>query len=204
MVFLKLQERFQRWVYALAFFPVGTVIISWDANREPDLKGYKIYYGTSSRNYSQVIDVGNTTQYAINNLQENVPYYFAVTAYDTAGNESDFSEEVSVIFNGDNVSEPAQDVELSYNYPNPFAPKREVTRIRYVLNQPDKVTIEIYDAGNNRVRVLINEEIKLAGEHTEDIWDGRDESGRIVARGVYFCKIQTSQWTQYIKIAVTD
>ena len=204
MVFLRLRALFDRLVYALAVLPLGTVIISWDANPEPDVKGYRIYYGTSSRSYSQVIDVGKATEYSINNLQENVPYYFAVTAYDTAGNESDFSAEVSVIFNGNSVDEPAQDVELSYNFPNPFSPKKEVTRIRYVLNQPGKVSIEIYDAANNLVRTLVRDEIKLAGEHTEDVWDGRDEAGRIVARGVYFCKIQTSQWTQFIKIAVTE
>jgi len=204
MAFFRLRSFFDRLVYALAVLPLGTVLISWDANPEPDVKGYRIYYGTDSRNYSQVIDVGKATEYTINNLRENVMYYFAVTAYDTAENESDFSAEVSVIFNRSSVDELGQKAEQSYNYPNPFSPKKEVTRIRYVLNQPSEVTIEIYDAANNRVRTLVRNEIKAAGEHTEDVWDGRDEAGRIVARGVYFCKIETSQWTQFIKIAVTE
>jgi hypothetical protein len=70
------------------------VTLAWDPNEEPDLDGYKIYYGTSSRNYSNTVDVGNTTQYTISGLNDGVTYYFAATAYDAYENESDFSEEV--------------------------------------------------------------------------------------------------------------
>ncbi|MEM7828420.1 MAG: fibronectin type III domain-containing protein [Candidatus Aenigmatarchaeota archaeon] len=60
-----------------------------------DLAGFKVYYGTSSGNYSQNIDVGNVTTYAVNNLTEGKTYYFAVTAYDTSDNESKYSNEVN-------------------------------------------------------------------------------------------------------------
>ena len=73
------------------------MIVLWDPNTEPDLAGYKVYYGTSSRSYSVVVDVGNVTSFRIDDLTEGVRYFFAVTAYDTAGNESDFSEEVSTV-----------------------------------------------------------------------------------------------------------
>ncbi|MFQ5772123.1 MAG: fibronectin type III domain-containing protein [bacterium] len=76
-----------------------TVTVSWDANTESDLAGYKIYYGLFSRNdpafdgYQFVVDVGNVTS---RDLQiQPGKWYFAVTAYDTAGNESLFSEEVN-------------------------------------------------------------------------------------------------------------
>lgn len=74
----------------------GGVTVSWDANTEDDLLGYKIYYGTASRSYDHIIDVGNVVEYDIDNLPGGHTYYFAVTAYDTAFNESDFSEEVSI------------------------------------------------------------------------------------------------------------
>jgi hypothetical protein len=70
------------------------VALTWAPNPEPDLVGYRIYYGTSTRNYSFFIDVGNTTSYIAQGLEEGRPYYFAATAYDMAGNESDFSNEV--------------------------------------------------------------------------------------------------------------
>lgn len=69
--------------------------IAWDPNSESDLAGYKVYYGTSSRNYGTPINVGNVTTYTITGLTAGQTYYIAVTAYDTANNESDFSNEVS-------------------------------------------------------------------------------------------------------------
>jgi len=69
--------------------------LAWDPNPEPDLAGYKVYYGTSSRIYDAVVDVGNWTHCTLDGLEEGKTYYLAATAYDTHGNESDFSEEVS-------------------------------------------------------------------------------------------------------------
>ncbi len=66
----------------------GGLVVVWDANTEPDVAGYKIYYGTAPSTYTQVIDVGNKTSHLIDNLQEGVTYYLVVTAYDQTGNES--------------------------------------------------------------------------------------------------------------------
>ncbi|OQX87002.1 hypothetical protein B6D60_04935, partial [candidate division KSB1 bacterium 4484_87] len=69
--------------------------VSWNANTENDLAGYKVYFGTNSRNYDHTVDVGTDTIYTVTDLTPGFEYFFAVTAYDTAGNESSFSEEVS-------------------------------------------------------------------------------------------------------------
>lgn len=64
----------------------------WDANTEPDVAGYKIYWRTSGGAFTDVdsIDVGNVIEYT---LTGNVPNKteLAVTCYDTSGNESEFS-----------------------------------------------------------------------------------------------------------------
>ena len=72
------------------------VQLAWDPNSEPDLAGYKLYFGQSSRNYQFVVDVGNETTYSLLGLTEDETYYFAATAYDFSENESDFSNEVSL------------------------------------------------------------------------------------------------------------
>jgi len=82
----------------LILFPAvvhsADVTLAWDANSESDLAGYILYYGTSSGNYTSNINVGNITQYTIPNLQDGETYYFAVTAYNDADLESDYSEEL--------------------------------------------------------------------------------------------------------------
>jgi len=84
---------------------VGAAQVSWTANTEPDLAGYKVYYGTSSGVYTTVIDVGLTAtpatpSHTIYNLTKGVTYYFNVTAYDTSNNESGFGTEVSKLVRG--------------------------------------------------------------------------------------------------------
>lgn len=65
-----------------------------DGTTLTDLAGYKIYYGTSPGNYTEVVDVGNTTTYVVNNLTPGT-YYFVVTAYNIYGAESNNSNEAS-------------------------------------------------------------------------------------------------------------
>jgi len=84
----------------------GELTVSWNANTEIDLKGYKIYYGMASQNYSTVVDVGNVVNYSLNGLAEGQVYFFAVTAYDTANNESGFSDEVSAQVKVSDVTAP--------------------------------------------------------------------------------------------------
>ncbi len=72
----------------------GVATVTWTANSEADLAGYKLYVGTTSGVYTRTIDAGNATAYAIT-LPKGVTYFFSVTAYDRSGNESARSGEFS-------------------------------------------------------------------------------------------------------------
>src|SRR2546426_10470198 len=80
---------------APALSSAAQVTLAWDPNTEPDLAGYKLYYGTSSGSYQFSVDVGNLTSYTLSGLLEGRIYYFAATAYNSSLDESGFSNEAS-------------------------------------------------------------------------------------------------------------
>ena len=68
---------------------MATAILTWNANTEPDLAGYRIYRGFGMAAPTLLASVGKVTTYTdstIPNLSQDVTYN--LTAFDTAGNES--------------------------------------------------------------------------------------------------------------------
>ena len=76
--------------------------------------------------------------------------------------------------------------ELIGNYPNPF---NASTSIKYTLPTSAQVEIAIYDIQGQLVRTLSKGE-KSSGTHIA-IWDGKDNIGKDVSSGVYFCQLKT-------------
>jgi hypothetical protein len=75
----------------------GEVGLSWDPPAiATDVAGYKVYHGSASGSYSAAEDAGNQLAFRVKNLPGILTYYFAVTAYNAAGYESVFSNEVFV------------------------------------------------------------------------------------------------------------
>jgi hypothetical protein len=71
-----------------------TVRLAWGASASTNVVGYRLYYGTHSRAYQFVTNAGPAlTQPVV--LPHRGRWFFAATAYDTNGLESDFSNEVS-------------------------------------------------------------------------------------------------------------
>jgi hypothetical protein len=81
--------------YTLKVFAVASVVMQWDASTDPSVTGYKFYLGTASGVYGAGVDVGNATSYTVKNLLSGHTYYFAVTAYNSSGQESAYSNEVA-------------------------------------------------------------------------------------------------------------
>jgi putative Ig domain-containing protein/glucodextranase-like protein len=73
----------------------STVTIAWNANTEPNIGGYLVFFGTGSGNYEGYVDVGAATTAVMNAADSTRTYYFAVAAYSTSGLRSALSAEVS-------------------------------------------------------------------------------------------------------------
>jgi len=86
-------------------FAVQSVSLAWDpSSPETGVAGYNVYYGVASRVYTNIVTAGNATNATVSGLVEGQTYYFAATAYDSIGTESDFSNEVSYSVPGTPVS----------------------------------------------------------------------------------------------------
>jgi len=71
------------------------VRFTWRSNSEPNLAGYRLYVGTVPGNYVGFVNAGRASSFELTGLVRGMTYYFALTAYDTAGLESGFSPELT-------------------------------------------------------------------------------------------------------------
>jgi photosystem II stability/assembly factor-like uncharacterized protein len=77
------------------------------------------------------------------------------------------------------------------NHPNPFT---STTTISYALSRPSRVSLGIYDLAGRKVRAVESGR-RDAGEHQAH-WDGRNDTGRRVASGIYFLRLETDRGSQ--------
>ena len=75
--------------------PTSTLTLAWDASTDTNIANYKLYYGTISGSYTQVVSAGPVTQTTITGLTPGTTYFLAVTASDSTGLESAYSNEIS-------------------------------------------------------------------------------------------------------------
>jgi len=73
----------------------SSVTLAWDLGADNSISGYEIHYGAASHNYTDAVSVGLVSRVTISGLNVGTTYYFAATAYNLLGLESDYSEEVS-------------------------------------------------------------------------------------------------------------
>jgi trimeric autotransporter adhesin len=113
---------------------------------------------------------------------------FMIRVYDQCGRYLQVDPLISL---ASDIAEIPQSYALDANYPNPFNP---TTTIRYHLPESASVSLTIYDMTGRRVRQLVSGTLD-AGIHTAS-WDGSNESGALVASGVYFYRIEAGSFVQ--------
>jgi hypothetical protein len=134
----------------------GAAKLTWDkATDDVGVTGYQVHYGTipvtkQGQNYEKKVDVKNVLEYTVTGLTNGTKYYFSVTAYDAAGNESlKWSTEVSTT--------PAK------SSGSPSA---------------DKTAPKVSDAeamNNQEVQVVFSEGIVLPASNPQDAFDIEDQ-----------------------------
>ena len=81
--------------------------------------------------------------------------------------------------------------------PNPANPSATVT---FSLASTGQVKLRIYNVGGRLVRTLVDEQLEAAAGPYEVVWDGRDDSGRALASGVFFYQLDAPGYTSAKKL----
>ncbi|MBD3366948.1 MAG: hypothetical protein GF405_02090 [Candidatus Eisenbacteria bacterium] len=159
------------------------VLVTWDANPEHDLAGYRVYRRAETDTAAAVVDVAPSyrTEYRDTDIVPGVIYEYAVSAHDGSGNVSERSGWVAVAAGSGRGGRV-------WAWPNPL---RDATRIRLALparaieRGSSRYAVKVYDAAGRLVRTLASGVTAEATVTTS--WDGRDERNHPVSSGVYFC-----------------
>lgn len=179
-------------------YAAGATSLRWSPNAEPDLAFYRLYRGEwgffepGPANLVAVIAGTAHTDAA------GAPYTYKLSAVDVHGNESPHATFLPDNTAGaEGAAAPRNGLALAG-----ANPARGAIALRFRLAVPARATLTILDPSGRRVRTLAGGEFG-AGEHDRS-WDGRDESGRTVAPGLYFARLDTPAFTATRRIVRTN
>ncbi|MBN1997768.1 T9SS type A sorting domain-containing protein [candidate division KSB1 bacterium] len=167
------------------------VRLEWVTQSETNNMGFFIYRSDSKNgNYininSYIISgagnsaVEKTYSFMDHNIEANKTYFYKL---------ADVSYDGQIKMHGPVEATALVPVgyALEQNYPNPFNPE---TSICYTLRDEGFCTLTVFNLQGQKVRTLISEH-RTAGAHTV-VWDGSNESGKIVPSGVYLYKLEVN------------
>jgi hypothetical protein len=172
--------------------------LAWEESEDADFQYFRVYRGTDP---DFAPGPGNLVHMTIgtgwvDSVAECWQYHYKITALDFSGNESDTASPESIT--GMEDLEIPERLALHRNVPNPF---RLGTLVSYdVPSGGGEVELVVYDVAGRLVRTLV------AGPQTPGrksvSWDGRDDVGRTVGSGVYYCRLKAPGFEESIKITV--
>ena len=114
----------------------------------------------------------------------------AATSWGLFKTRRPFDTSVSAGYNG----KPFQ-FALEQNYPNPF---NGGTTIRFYLGGQQRTALNVYSVLGQKIRTLVAGNLE-EGLHSAT-WDGRDEDGKLVGSGIYFCRLAAGKEVATIKL----
>lgn len=163
-------------------------LLAWDDPVDADFQYFTVYGSDVDHPDGSEVLIDHTIGTS-QNIARQPYWYFMVTAHDYTGNES-----VAAVY--DAVSDVPDRQPTSYDLhqcvPNPFNP---FTTISFDLPQPTRVDLRIYDLSGRLVCLLVHGEVMETGRR-EAIWNGCDDSGRRLASGTYFYRLDAEDFSE--------
>ncbi len=169
-------------------YGLTSIDLQWKAVEDNDLKEYAVYRSTTpgfNPAGQQPIAKVTTNAYVDASITFGQKYYYKISSFDHAGNESPYSGD-AIAVSVEDVGGVPTEFALHQNYPNPFNPS---TVISFAVVRESKVRLTIYGVSGQVVATIVNGSYP-AGNYRVT-WNGRHEDGNLVPSGVYFYHIQT-------------
>lgn len=184
----------------------GSVVLTWDKSTDAETPQSSLTYNISvstsgpgdqivsgmsdiATGYHRVARIGNrnhATSWSFKGLAPGT-YYWRVQAIDNVFAGSAFTPAQSFTVTGvKREEERPMTFALEQNYPNPFNP---ATTIRYQLPERSRVRLVVYNTLGQLVSKLVDGSVEERGFKTVS-WSPENESGKSLASGVYFCRLE--------------
>jgi hypothetical protein len=176
----------------------NNILITWSENSENDISYYVLDKSADedfiTDQYSSIST--SETSYIDTAFEDGQTLYYRLSAVDSTGNVSDYSEVISIeaVVGIENSTIPKTFI-LNHNYPNPFNPS---TTIRYGLPEDSIVSMVIYDVRGQVVKMLDSEH-QSAGWY-DIVWNGETTDGKTISTGIYFARLVAGDNSQVIKM----
>ena len=154
--------------------------LSWVADK--CAQSHAVYFGTN--NPPPLIAEQTDTNYHPSLLAANTTYYWRIDEINFFGTTNGSVQRFTTLTPTFIQEQFAQHIQIGYSYPNPFNAQ---TQIELTALKKVETTISIFNQLGQEITVLCAHEA-LLGVHTF-VLSGKDESGNIVPKGLYFVRI---------------
>lgn len=177
--------------------------LTWRSNGETFPVIYEVYRRTGSGSFSRIAQLPNTgypdnsttmtyvdtdiTGQGTDGRAYAYYYLLVVNASEGSSRVSDPTPTLSFRFDPNvqkTISMSSLDFGLSQNVPNPFNPW---TTISYSVPETELVSLKIFNVLGQDIRTLVHGVSQSGLQNV--MWDGKDDSGRLVSSGVYLCRL---------------
>ncbi|MEJ2054218.1 MAG: sugar-binding protein [Calditrichaceae bacterium] len=171
------------------FISDTSVEIIWEENTEPDFAFYSVYKGEDDSTFN-LMSTTRAAYYGDAAVLPGHTYYYRISATDSSGNESEYSEIITVNITDiyENQLVPMQ-YRLLQNYPNPFNPE---TLIRYSIPEAGHVDLSVYNVLGQKVETLVSRQ-QAPGSYLVNF------RASALAAGIYYYKLETESKFTLVK-----
>jgi hypothetical protein len=186
--------------------PGNTVLLSWLPAGDDHTPGPSLTYNLELYKDDVPVSIpthtpgpGNVsavTEWLLNGL-ENGNYKWTLRAVDAAyvGSPVSVGEfSIGLVSTNDLLANELKKISLGQNFPNPF---NETTIISYSIFEESPVTLKVYNTTGEEVAILVNGN-KQAGIY-EVSFDATNH-----AEGVYYCRLQAGNFSQTMKMVISN